>query len=241
MQYLRRLGCLAVFYLSLLWSGIPAVLAETPDTSDVKGKHYPEKVKLIMEEPDGKGNIVRIIQYNSGRMRVTETIIMPIKRNVNPRPKIDPDTLNKDSVYLVINKTNYTLQVRYRKKVLRSYRATFGPTPLENKNMEGDRCTPEGWFRISGRNPQSKYHKFLRINYPNDSTYVRFKKLKEDGIVPTAARIGGDIGIHGIWKGGDDLIELGVGWTDGCIALTNRDIEELWSLVGVGTRVYIGK
>jgi murein L,D-transpeptidase YafK len=174
-------------------------------------------------------------------MRVTETIIMPIKKKYNTYVPVNPDTINKDSVYLVINKSDYTLQVRYRKKVLRSYKATFGPNPQENKCMEGDRCTPEGWFRISGYNPRSKYHRFLRINYPNDSTYIRFKYLKEKGIIPMHARIGGDIGIHGVWQGGDDLIELGVGWTDGCIALKNKDIEELCSLVGIGTRVYIGK
>lgn len=238
MKYLKRVRGALYFLCCLLFLGVSVGYATTPDTTD---KNRPKNLKLVHEEPDGKGNLVRIIQYNKGNMRVTETIIMPIKKKYNTYVPVNPDTINKDSVYLVINKSDYTLQVRYRKKVLRSYKATFGPNPQENKCMEGDRCTPEGWFRISGYNPRSKYHRFLRINYPNDSTYIRFKYLKEKGIIPMHARIGGDIGIHGVWKGGDDLIELGVGWTDGCIALKNKDIEELCSLVGIGTRVYIGK
>lgn len=227
--------CLSVF------TGICRAQTEQAPEPQENKKPRPENVKLIHEESDGKGNLVRIIRYNQGNMRVTETITIPIKRPVNNHIKIDPDTLIRDSVYLVINKTNYTLQVRYRKRVIRAYKAVFGPTPTQNKCMEGDRCTPEGWFRISGLNPRSKYHKFLRINYPNDSSQRRFQQLKKEGVVPATARIGGDIGIHGIWKGGDDLIELGIGWTDGCVALKNRDMEELYSMVGIGTRVYIGK
>jgi murein L,D-transpeptidase YafK len=107
--------------------------------------------------------------------------------------------------------------------------------------MEGDRCTPEGWFTIRSKRPSSKYNKFLEISYPNDSALVRFNHLKATGALPETARIGGDIGIHGIWKGGEDMIELCVGWTDGCIALKNSDVDELYSLIGVGTRVYIRK
>lgn len=107
--------------------------------------------------------------------------------------------------------------------------------------MEGDRCTPEGWFKITNLNPRSQYNKFMLLNYPNDSATNRFNNLKKAGKLPASARIGGAIGIHGIWPGGDNLIELGVGWTDGCVALRNKDVEELYSFVGLGTKVYIKK
>jgi lipoprotein-anchoring transpeptidase ErfK/SrfK len=81
----------------------------------------------------------------------------------------------------------------------------------------------------------------MGLNYPNDSALARFNKLKANGVIPKTARIGGDVGIHGIWPGGDNMIDLGVGWTDGCVALKNKDIEELFTIVGVGTRVYIRK
>ena len=70
---------------------------------------------------------------------------------------------------------------------------------------------------------------------------ARFNKMKASGQLPASARIGGSVGIHGIWPGGDDMIQLGIGWTDGCIALKNKDIEDLFSLVDVGTKVVIKK
>ena len=89
------------------------------------------------------------------------------------------------------------------------------------------------------QNPNSKYDKFMLLSYPNDSSLARFNRLKENGYIPKIAKIGGDVGIHGVWKGGDDMIEMGVGWTYGCVAIKNKDIEELFSLVGVGTKVTI--
>ncbi len=160
---------------------------------------------------------------------------------MNIRVPINPDTLNKDSVMLVVNKSAYTVEVYYRRKRIRTYKAVFGPKPLENKIVAGDRCTPEGWFKIQNKNPNSKYNKFMQLNYPNDSSVARFNRLKAQGALPQSARIGGDVGIHGVWKGGDDMIDMGVCWTDGCVALKNKDIEELYTFVGVGTRVYIRK
>ena len=201
----------------------------------------PRDIKVLDEHPDGKGNTVRTIQYYQGGSRVVETAIIPIKPEPNIHIAINPDTLNKDSVLVVVNKSKYNVEVYYHKHLIRSYQAVFGPKPLENKTHEGDRCTPEGWFAIKTKKPWSRYDKFLELNYPNDEAIERFNALKAKGTLPPNARIGSDVGIHGIWKGGDDMIEKGVGWTDGCIALRNKDIEELYTLVGVGTRVFIRK
>lgn len=205
------------------------------------GPVAPRNLKVIDEYSDGKGNIVRIIQYNEGMIKVTQTIVMPRQLPVGVRIPINPDTMNKDSVLVTVDKSDYCLQVFYRKRIIRSYKAVFGPRPMENKCMEGDRCTPEGWFKITNKNGNSKYNKFLGLSYPNDSALVRFNKMKAAGLIPASARIGGSVGIHGIWQGGDNMIELGVGWTDGCVALKNKDVEELFSFVGVGTRVFIRK
>ena len=106
---------------------------------------------------------------------------------------------------------------------------------------EGSTATPEGWFKVQEKHLSAKYNKFVHLDYPNDSSRVRFNALKAKGQIPPNAEIGGDVGIHGIWKGGDDMIEMGVGWTDGCVALRNTDIDELYTLCGVGTRVCIKK
>jgi hypothetical protein len=201
-----------------------------------------KNLKVLSEESDGKGNIVRVIQYDQGVMRITETTIVPKVLPIgNASVKVDPRTMNKDSVRLVVDKARHCLMVYYQRRMVRAYKATFGPNPLQDKCMEGDRCTPEGEFKITHINERSKFNKFMQINYPNDSSLAKFNRLKRSGVLPSSARIGGDIGIHGIWPGGDNMIELGVGWTDGCVALTNKDIEELYSMVGVGTKVVIVK
>jgi murein L,D-transpeptidase YafK len=225
--------CVALFLSLLLHSG--SVLAQEKEVE------RPRNLRVTKEYSDGKGNVIREVQYNQGNMRVTETIIMPKIFNVGYKSPIDPDTMRKDMVHIVVDKTKYCVMVFYGKRMIRNYKAVFGPNPQANKCMEGDRCTPEGYFKISNLNPGSKYTKFMLLSYPNDSSRARFNQLKKEGKIPHSARIGGDIGIHGIWKGGDDMIEMGVGWTDGCVALKNNDIEELYRMVGIGTRVRIKK
>lgn len=197
--------------------------------------------KLLEEYTDGKGNIVRKVQYNEGIMRVRQTIIMPIPIKQGQLVKIKPDTMRKDKVMILVDKTNYSLQVYYNSRAIRNYKAVFGPRPMDDKCREGDRCTPEGSFVIQSINPRSQYNKFMLLNYPNDSSRAKFNRLKAKGVLPPSATIGHSIGIHGIWPGGDDMIEMGVGWTDGCIALRNKDVDELSTFVGVGTKVFIRK
>ena len=198
-------------------------------------------IKVIKEVTDNKGNLVRTIQYDEGKNRKTETIIVPLKTMAINKVAINPDTLNKDSLMIVVNKGKNNLELYYCRHMVRSYKAVFGPKPLEDKKQEGDRCTPEGWYKIANKNPNSKYNKFMLLDYPNDSTRARFSRLQSMGKIPPNAKIGGNVGIHGIWKGGDDMIALGVGWTDGCIAINNADMDDLFNLVSVGTRVYIRK
>jgi hypothetical protein len=199
----------------------------------------PRDIKILDERKDKNGNTIRTIQYYVGNDKITETVI--VKPNLNFRVPIKADTMIKDSVLIIVNKSKYNVEVYYRRRKIRSYKAVFGPKPLENKLREGDRCTPEGWFTISSKKPNSKYHMFMLLDYPNDSAIARFNALKQKGVLPPSARIGGDIGIHGIWKGGDDMIEMGVCWTDGCVAIKNKDMEELYTFAGVGTKVLIRK
>lgn len=225
--------------LSVFIAGTAARAQELkPETRQIP---VPTNVKVLEEYKDPKGNLVRVIRYDQGNARVTETIIKPPAPPINLHRPIKGDTLVKDSVMLMVSKSKYKVDVYYRGKMIRSYTAVFGPRPLENKNMEGDRCTPEGWYHIRTKNPASQYNKCMLLDYPNDTAYTRFNILKEKGAIPKTARIGGNIGIHGIWRGGDDMIEMGVGWTDGCVALRNADIDELYSFVGIGTRVCIRK
>lgn len=208
----------------------------------IKDYDRPRNVKILREFKDDRGNMIREIQYSHRSMRVTEMIILPkVFTGVGMRPTISLDSVNRDSIWLMINKSNYCVQIYYKKRLVKGYKAVFGPDPKLNKCMEGDRCTPEGWYKIADKRPSNKYNKFLLLNYPNEKNQEQFNKLKELGKIPKTARIGGDVGIHGIWPRGDDMIEMGIGWTDGCIALKNDDVDDLYKWVRVGTRVYIKK
>jgi len=199
----------------------------------------PQNLRVLSEYKDADGNIVRTIQYTQGGNRITEKRVIKAIQYLNI--PLDPDTLNKDSMMVVINKTRFVLDVYYKRKKVRSYKVVFGPKPKENKMMKGDRCTPEGKFYVLNKRPSARYNKFIQIDYPNDSSRVRFNALKQKGTIPKDAEIGGDVGIHGIWKGGDNMIDMGVGWTDGCIALKNKDIDDLYQLLDTGVRVFIRK
>ncbi len=199
----------------------------------------PTDVKILSERKDKDGNIIRTIQYYQGSQRVTETRI--IRPFVNLNAPINPDTLNNDSLMVIINKSRFLLDVYYRKRKIRSYKVVFGPKPQENKVMKGDRRTPEGWYKVQEKHISGRYNKFIHIDYPNDSAYARFNKLKLQGAIPRDAEIGGDVGIHGVWEGGEDMIDMGIGWTDGCIAMKNTDVDDLYRIVKPGARVLIRK
>jgi hypothetical protein len=96
----------------------------------------PLNVKVLDEYKDGKGNLVRIVRYAQGSMLVTETIIMPIKAPINIRVAVNPDTLKKHLLSIVVVKSDYCLKLVYDKRTIRSYKAVFGPKPTLNKIME---------------------------------------------------------------------------------------------------------
>lgn len=240
-MYNRFLGLLHISVRVVLLSLFTFLPATGGFAQDAKPLERPKDVKVVREYEDGKGNIIRELQYKQGSMIVTETVIIPKPIKIGAGMPIRPDTLNKDSLIIYVDKSQYEVKLFYKRRLIRKYRAVFGPNPGLNKQMEGDRNTPEGWFTITRLNPSSKYNKFMELSYPDRQHYENFERLKQKGVIPKAARIGGNVGIHGIWKNGDDMIELGVGWTDGCVALKNCDIDELYSFAGIGTRVFIKK
>jgi lipoprotein-anchoring transpeptidase ErfK/SrfK len=230
--YIQKIVCVVLLLITL-----NSTYAQTQQISEY---NKPKNLKVIGEYDDGRGNMIREIQYTQGAIRVTETIYIPkVFTGIGIKPKISIDTLVKDSIWVLVDKGKYVVQIYYKKRLIRGYRAVFGPDPKLNKCMEGDRCTPEGWYKIANKHVSSKYNKFMLLDYPTSKNYEQFNKLKEAGKIPKNARIGGDVGIHGIWPKGDDMIEMGIGWTDGCIALKNIDIDDLYTWVRVGTRVYI--
>jgi murein L,D-transpeptidase YafK len=186
---------------------------------------------------DKNGNEVTEKQVFVNNKLVYETHVIP---KFIPKP-INPDTLVKDSIWILVDKSDYKLQVFYKKKLIRKYLAVFGPDRMQDKCKRGDRCTPEGWFTIVEKHESHLYNKFIGIDYPNDSTYMKRAELIKKGKIKETDQPGDHVGIHGIWKKGNNLIEKKVGWTDGCIALRNEDIDELYQFINKGIRIYIRK
>lgn len=79
------------------------------------------------------------------------------------------------------------------------------------------------------------------INYPTADSRRKHRKAKQQGIIPDSARIGGEIGIHGVPDGSDYLIDEKINWTLGCISLKNKDINELYEAIAAGTSLIISK
>lgn len=115
-------------------------------------------------------------------------------------------------------------------QVLRAYDIDLGFAPAGDKQVEGDGKTPEGEYLIDRRNPDSKYHLSVGIDYPNLDDVAEAQALGQSA--------GGDIFIHG--EGTLKSI-LRPDWTWGCIAVTNDEIEEIYSMVGDGTPISIFK
>jgi murein L,D-transpeptidase YafK len=118
-------------------------------------------------------------------------------------------------------------------EILHEYRIALGRKPVGPKDRAGDDRTPEGVYRIDGRNARSNFHRSLHISFPNEDDVKRARTL--------GVQTGDAIMIHGI---ANDYTECEVGhpvvnWTAGCIAVTNREIDEIWGLVDDGTAILI--
>lgn len=134
---------------------------------------------------------------------------------------------------VVVHKALRTMELRSQGKVVKSYAISLGDDPLGHKVQEGDEKTPEGSYVIDYRNRHSGYHRSLHISYPNRQDRKRARKL---GVDP-----GGLIMIHGLPNGYGwaKVLFTGRDWTNGCIAVTDEEIEEIWRLVKDGTPITI--
>lgn len=139
----------------------------------------------------------------------------------------------KTADLIVIVKSTRTMTLYSGNTVLKTYRVALSRDPVGPKEREGDLKVPEGDYVVDGKNAHSEFHLALHLSYPNAADRERARKL---GVNP-----GGDAEIHGLpkqfaWLGSRQSDE---DWTTGCIAVSNAEIEEIWKLVPVGTRVVI--
>ena len=173
----------------------------------------------------------------TGESKAAVTTTVAAKKISNKRASFKPSS----PMYIVIDKRKYELSVYDAKGWYATYPVVFGNKSLEDKKMEGDRNTPEGSFRINSKRVHDKWHRFMAIDYPTKESYEKFRRRKERKEIPSSARIGGAIGIHGTWPNEDYQIDRYSNWTLGCISMKNKDVQELYNYVTAGTRVTIKK
>ena len=179
-------------------------------------------------------------------LRTEATPPKPGQPEESQTPAIPALQLPLKNPQIVVSKSKRQLELYSDGAVVRTYRVGLGLNPVPDKQREGDRATPEGDFYIFIKNPKSAYHLSLGLSYPNIEDAERglrdglITRAQRDQIVkairtktapPQYTALGGLIYIHGNGSSSD--------WTWGCVALDDKDIEELYKAVEVGASVKI--
>jgi murein L,D-transpeptidase YafK len=134
---------------------------------------------------------------------------------------------------VVVLKKERTLQLLSLGKVIKSYKVALGGDPPGPKTRQGDHKTPEGVYTLDSRNAHSQFYKSIHISYPSARDRA---SARAQGVSP-----GGEVFVHGLpngyrWLGSSHRMK---DWTDGCIAVTNEEIDEIWEAVTDGTPIEI--
>jgi murein L,D-transpeptidase YafK len=134
---------------------------------------------------------------------------------------------------VIVSKSAARLHLQANGKTFATFRVAFGARPQGHKQQQGDERTPEGQYTLDAKNAQSAYYKSIHISYPNAADRAL---AGSHGV-----NAGGDIMIHGQRNGWGWLapITQWFNWTDGCIALSNSDMDIIWRAVNVGTAITI--
>jgi murein L,D-transpeptidase YafK len=155
----------------------------------------------------------------------------PLPSSALLTPSVEPALPMADRV--LVQKSERKLQLLRNGEVLRTYKIALGLRPEGHKEFEGDFRTPEGVYHLSRRNPNSEYFLSIQIDYPNDRDIARARK---QGVRP-----GGAIMIHGqpnVPRKPRDYYS-NVDWTEGCIAVSNSDMVEIWLMTPPDTPIEI--
>ena len=163
-----------------------------------------------------------------------------------PTPQPAPLTLPLVAPRIVISKSRRQLELYADGHVVRTYTVALGLSPVDDKERQGDRRTPEGDFYVCMKNDRSQFYLSLGLSYPNEEDAARglrdklITQAQHDRIVrairrktkpPWNTALGGEVMLHGGGTGTD--------WTWGCVALANADIKELFAAIPLGTPVRI--
>ena len=173
--------------------------------------------------------LVLFIQCDFISKDVEKTLLEQVKEQKVP----------KNQLKIKIYKANRRMEVYFKDKRLVTYPCVLGFAPEGDKMMEGDGKTPEGKFGIRSMYAHKNWSYFIWVDYPNGTSWERFKSRKKKGIISKSAKIGGEIGIHGVPDGSDNLIDSKTDWTLGCISLKTAHIKDLYLSISQDSKIEI--
>ncbi len=150
-------------------------------------------------------------------------------KTLPPAKEALPQNITAD--HILIDKSDRTLTLLKDGAILKTYPVSLGRGGMEPKQKEGDKKTPEGRYIIDRRNAKSSYYRSLHISYPDAEDLKRAEKENVNA--------GSDIMVHGLRNGAGILgrFHLLMDWTQGCIAVTNAEMDELWRAIPDGTSI----
>ncbi len=145
----------------------------------------------------------------------------------------NPLPTNAPADRVVVVKSQRQLSLYSGQQLLKTYSVSLGRSPVGDKVQQGDHKTPEGNYILDRHNPSSRFYRSIHVSYP---TTQQVAAARQRGVSP-----GGDIFIHGLPNGIGWLgrFHRAIDWTDGCVAVTNNEMDEIWRAVPDGTPIEI--
>ncbi len=201
------------------------------------------RMKLLIEQGDDRSAEAVLNVLKSSGQDMRSQLENLEKRYSNPRllknwarlcrSALDCSRSNREPVLLIDKSRRRALLLR-QGSVVRRFSVDLGWNGLVDKRSQGDGATPEGEYSVTKRKDgeHTQFHRALLLSYPNDADKASFELAVQKGTLPRGARVGDMIEIHGDGGQGQD-------WTDGCIALSNREMELLYRVAYVGMPVFI--
>jgi hypothetical protein len=232
--------------LNILISDINKLFTAYPLTSEVRNRI--SKGKMLLKEGEVAYKNGQYLQANT-KIADSEYLLTVSYENASADLKnyfksysawkswVDKtiyDSKKNRDYSIIVDKFSRKLYIYYKGAVKYQYEAELGTNWVGGKRVKGDKATPEGMYKIVKKFEKSKtkYYKALLLDYPNALDLEKFKTEKSNGSLPENAKIGGLIEIHG--NGGK-----GIDWTEGCIALTDKEMGLVYKIAKEGTPVTI--
>lgn len=206
--------------------------------------------------------MLKNILYISGSMIlffagvVLYGVILNLREVTLKEALLEKGLIKLNEVSLIVDRKNYRIELYSDKILVKTYKAVFGKNSGTLKTSATDNVTPIGDYKICSVDSSSKYHKFLHLDFPNEhdaaealkQNYINTDEfstillaVKKNDCPPKETKLGAELGIHGIGKYNAIFKNLpfSFNWTNGSIAVSNENIDELYSVVKLGTPVKI--